>query len=106
MHELYLFGLVPEDRRFLVLSVLAGFAAMQPRRNIEHHVMFKPARGPLAFEGPKGGSQTVTVDKVQQPYTAGKELFYWRIVKDLEDDDFGRTEPAADEDTKKRLAGW
>lgn len=90
MHELLLYGTVAAARHDQVLKILAGVAAMQPRRIIERRVVYKPQREP---EEPgtnlrRGGSQAVAVKQQAKP-TAPPNLYYTRLVQKLSEDDFG-----------------
>ncbi|KAF2002644.1 hypothetical protein P154DRAFT_488080 [Amniculicola lignicola CBS 123094] len=90
MHELLLYGQVPRARHELVLKILAGVAAMQPRRILERHIVYKPQREP---EEPgsnlrRGGTQAVAGDKKNRQ-VAPKELCYTQLVQQLMEKDFG-----------------
>ena len=90
MHELLLYGQVPRARHEQVLKVLAGVAAMQPRRILQRHIVYKPTREP---EEPgsnlrRGGTQAVAVKNTKQ--TAAKDLNYCQLVQKLSEDDFGK----------------
>lgn len=90
MHELLLYGQVPAPRHEQVLKILAGVAAMQPRRVLERHIIYKPQRAP---EEPgshlrRGGSQNVTNRQTKQQ--GAKDLFYNQLVQKLSEEDFGQ----------------
>ncbi|KAF1976003.1 hypothetical protein BU23DRAFT_58523 [Bimuria novae-zelandiae CBS 107.79] len=94
MHELLLYGQLPAPRHEQVLKILAGYAAMQPRRVLERHILYKPTREPEepgAHLGRGGGSQTVGGKPVKQQGTV-KSLFYTRLVQKLDEGDFGRAD--------------
>lgn len=94
MHELLLYGQVPLPRHEQVLKILAGHAAMQPRRVLERHIIYKPLREPEesgAHLGRGGGSQTVAGAK-QAKQTGVKNLFYTKLIQKLDEGDFGRAE--------------
>ncbi|KAF2848000.1 hypothetical protein T440DRAFT_402190 [Plenodomus tracheiphilus IPT5] len=103
MHELLLYGQVPVERHDQVLKILAGVAAMQPRRAIERCIVYKPTREP---EEPgsnlrRGGSQAVAVKQVKQ--TAAVALYYTRLIQKLADGDFG-TEHGLPHDAGQHLS--
>ncbi|KAF9738759.1 hypothetical protein PMIN06_008963 [Paraphaeosphaeria minitans] len=93
MHELLLYGQLPPPRHEQVLKILAGHAAMQPRRVLERHIIYKPTREPEepgAHLGRGGGSQTVGGKPVKQGTV--KNLFYTKLVQKLDQGDFGRAD--------------
>jgi len=97
MHEIFLFGQVPNARHQQVLSVLSGYASQDPSKVIEQHVIFRPVRSPPVAEGLKGGSQTIASGKVnQQAAQTGKEIFYWRLVKVFKESQLGTAAGPAD----------
>ncbi|KAI8934016.1 hypothetical protein NX059_008784 [Plenodomus lindquistii] len=103
MHELLLYGQVPVDRHGQVLKILAGVAAMQPRRVLQRCIVYKPTREP---EEPganlrRGGSQAVAVKQVKQ--TAAATLYYTRLVQKLAEDEFG-TEDGLPHEQGKHLS--
>ena len=90
MHELLLFGAVPEEQHRHVLSVLAGVTAMQPMPLLEQHLIYKPTRkggtAPQAVAGklnPSGrpGAGAGGVDG--GPGLPSSDLFYVQLVGDL-----------------------
>jgi mediator of RNA polymerase II transcription subunit 18 len=90
MHEIFLFGQVPAARHQQVLSVLSGYTSQNPTKVVERHVIFRPVRSPPVAEGLKGGSQTIGTGKVnQQAAQTGKEIFYWRLVKEFKESQLG-----------------
>ena len=104
MHELLLYGQVPAGRHDQVLKILAGVAAMQPRRIIERRVIYKPQREP---EEPgsnlrRGGTQAVAVKQTKQ--TAAPALYYTKLVQKLSEDDFGTEDGLPHEDGKSLSA--
>jgi mediator of RNA polymerase II transcription subunit 18 len=89
MHELLLYGQVPAGRHDQVLKILAGVAAMQPRRVLERRIIYKPQREP---EEPgtnlrRGGTQAVAVKQTKQ--TAAPALYFTKLVQKLSEKDFG-----------------
>jgi mediator of RNA polymerase II transcription subunit 18 len=91
MYELLLYGQVPAVRHEQVLKILAGVAAMQPRRGLERHIVYRPTREPEepgAHLSRRGGTQTVVTKQVKQ--TAAKDLYHCQLVQKLSDADFGR----------------
>lgn len=91
MHELLLYGQVSAARHDQVLKILAGFAAMQPRRTLQRRVIYKPQREP---EEPgshlrRGGTQAVAVKQKQQA-TTPTQLYYTHLVQKLSEEDFGK----------------
>ncbi|PVH94623.1 hypothetical protein DM02DRAFT_183646 [Periconia macrospinosa] len=90
MHELLLYGQVPLARHEQVLKILAGVAAMQPRRVRERRIIYKPTKQPEepgAHLSRRGGTQNVAGKPVKQIGT--KDLFYQHLVQKLSDNDFG-----------------
>lgn len=91
MHELLLYGQVPLSRHDQVLKILAGVAAMQPRRVLERHIVYKPTREPEepgAHLSRRGGTQSVGAKPTKQ--SGAKDLFYNQLVQKLSDEDFGQ----------------
>lgn len=91
MHELLLYGQVPAPRHEQVLRVLAGVAAMQPRRALERHIIYKPTRQPEepgAHLSRRGGTQNIAGKPNKQ--LGAKDLFYSQLVQKLSEGDFGR----------------
>ncbi|KAF2117828.1 mediator complex, subunit Med18 [Lophiotrema nucula] len=91
MHELLLYGQVPESRHEQLLKILAGVAAMQPRHVVERHLVYKPQREP---EEPgahlrRGGTQNVGV-KFKQ--VGQKDLYFTQLVQRLSVEDFNKSE--------------
>lgn len=91
MHELLLYGQVSASRHDQVLKILAGVAAMQPRRTLQRRIIYRPEREP---EEPgshlrRGGTQAVAVKQKQQT-TTPTQLYYTHLVQKLSDEDFGR----------------
>ena len=87
MHELLLYGQVPESHHEQVLKILAGVAAMQPRRVVERHLVYKPQREPdePGAHLRRGGTQNVGV-KFKQ--VGQKDLYFTQLVQRLSVDDF------------------
>lgn len=106
MHELLLYGQVPRARHEQVLKVLAGVAAMQPRRVIKRHIVYKPTREP---EEPganlrRGGTQAVAIKATRQ--TGAKDLYFTQLVQQLSENDFTRpTDQQANEHTLTAQGG-
>ena len=97
MHELLLYGQVSAARHGQVMKILAGVAAMQPRRTLQRRVIYRPEREP---EEPsshvrRGGTQTVTAAKQKQQATTPSQLYYTYLVQKLSEDDFGKTDGEA-----------
>lgn len=91
MHELLLYGQLPLARHEQLLKILAGVAAMQPRRVLERHIIYKPTKEPEepgAHLSRRGGTQNVAGKPVKQ--TGAKDLFYQQLVQKLADSDFGQ----------------
>ncbi|KAF2625611.1 hypothetical protein BU25DRAFT_345612 [Macroventuria anomochaeta] len=91
MHELLLYGQVSAARHDQVLKILAGFAAMQPRRILQRRIIYKPEREP---EEPgshlrRGGTQAVAVKQKLQA-TTPTQLYYTHLVQKLSEEDFGQ----------------
>lgn len=91
MHELLLYGQVSAARHEQVLKILAGVAAMQPRRVLLRRIIYKPEREP---EEPgshlrRGGTQAVAVKQKQQA-TTPTQLYYTHLVQKLSEDDFAK----------------
>ena len=90
MHELLLYGQVPLARHDQLLKILAGVAAMQPRRVLERRIVYKPTREPEepgAHLSRRGGTQHVG-KAVKQ--TGAKDLYYSQLAQKLSDTDLGR----------------
>jgi mediator of RNA polymerase II transcription subunit 18 len=89
MHELLLYGQVPRSRHDQVLKILAGVAAMQPRRILQRHIVYKPTREPdePGLNMRRGGTQAVAVKQTKQ--TAAKDLNFSQLVQKLVEEDFG-----------------
>ncbi|KAF2704764.1 hypothetical protein K504DRAFT_494575 [Pleomassaria siparia CBS 279.74] len=89
MHELLLYGQVPLSRHEQVLKVLAGVAAMQPRRILQRHIIYKPDREPeeAGLNRPRGGTQTIAVKQTKQ--VGSKDLNYCQLIQQLSEDEFG-----------------
>tara|TARA_R110002003_G_scaffold52_24_gene4583 strand:- start:17272 stop:17739 length:468 start_codon:yes stop_codon:yes gene_type:complete len=103
MHELLLYGQVPAGRHEQVLKILAGLAAMQPRRILQRCILYKPQREP---EEPglnirRGGTQNVAVKQAKQ--TAAPALYYTKLVQKLSEDDFG-TENGLEQQSGQQLS--
>jgi len=88
MHELSLFTQIPSPRRHQILQILAGVAGMQPTPILERHLVFKPVEKAAPKAAAVGGSQGVRdqqrAARRAAPQAAVKELFYLRLVEDLE----------------------
>ena len=96
MHELLLYGQVSAARHDQVLKILAGLAAMQPRRILQRRIIYMPVREP---EEPgshlrRGGTQNVAVKQKQQN-TTPTQLYYTQLVQKLSDEDFGKGDSKA-----------
>jgi mediator of RNA polymerase II transcription subunit 18 len=96
MHELLLYGQVSAARHDQVLKILAGLAAMQPRRILQRRIIYKPEREP---EEPgshlrRGGTQNVAVKQKLQN-TTPTQLYYTHLVQKLSDEDFGKGDSKA-----------
>jgi mediator of RNA polymerase II transcription subunit 18 len=83
MHELLLIGSVVQSRHDQVLKVLAGLAAMQPRRTLERIIIYKPEREPdePGLVQKRGGTQDVAMKQTKQ--TGLKDLFFTKLVQHL-----------------------
>jgi mediator of RNA polymerase II transcription subunit 18 len=99
MHELLLYGQVPASRHDQVLKILAGVAAVQPRRILQRCIVYKPQREPEepGSNARRGGTQNVVVKQAKQT-TVAAALYYTKLVQRLDEDDFGNGEglPKAD----------
>lgn len=103
MHELLLYGQVPSPRHEQVCKILAGHAAMQPRRVLERHIIYKPTREPEepgAHLGRGGGSQSIGGKPLKQGTV--KNLYYTKLVQRLDESDLGRA--SDQQDNSKRLS--
>lgn len=86
MHELLLFGQVPQARHDQLLRILAGVTGMQPRRVVERHLIFKPIRSPGQNWAQVGGSQGVQNTQAQALQgQLHNELYYLQLVGDITD---------------------
>lgn len=92
MHELLLYGQVPQTRHDQVLKVLAGIAAMQPHRILKRHLVYKPQRDPdePGSHLKRGGTQAVA-QKNTTKQVGQKPLYFTQLVYHLSDDDFDAT---------------
>jgi len=114
MHELLLYGQLPESRHGQLMNVLAGLTAMQPHRVIERHVFFQPTHGPVQAQVQKGGSQGLYKKTPKQvPGQQNRDLFHTHLVKVLDEDEFAKGSDAMDldnhvteEDDEKRIWQW
>lgn len=104
MHELLLYGQVPRARHEQVLKVLAGVAAMQPRRVLRRHIVYKPSIEPQepGSHLRRGGAQEVASKK--KKLEGAKDLYFQQLVQQLSDDDFNQQN--ADALMAKSGAGW
>jgi mediator of RNA polymerase II transcription subunit 18, fungi type len=91
MHELLLYGQVPRTRHEQVLKVLAGVAAMQPRRILKRHIVYKPQREPdePGSHLRRGGTQAVQQAAKHSKQTGQKDLYFTQLVRPLSEEDFG-----------------
>lgn len=87
MHELLLFGSVPESRHHQVLSVLAGITAnSSPPAIRERHSLYWPARDPNSQPiGPirTGASQSVDAGKVHKKGQQSREAQVTHVIERL-----------------------
>lgn len=93
MHELLLYGQVSAARHDQVMKILAGVAAMQPRRTLQRRIIYRPEREP---EEPgshlrRGGTQAVSTKQKQQT-TTPTSLYYTHLVQKVSEDDFGKAQ--------------
>jgi mediator of RNA polymerase II transcription subunit 18, fungi type len=86
MHELSLYGQVPVARHDQLLNILAGIAAMQPRRVLERHLIYKPSKIP-SQRVKVGGSQEISSQKTNAAQQAPKEVFYMQLVSSVPHDE-------------------
>ncbi len=87
MHELSLYTQIPSPRRDQILQILAGVAGMQPTPILERHLVFKPVEKSAPKSAVVGGSQGIRDQQRaarRAPQVAVKELFYLRLVENLE----------------------
>jgi mediator of RNA polymerase II transcription subunit 18 len=90
MHELLLFASVPEQQHHELLQQLAGLTAMQPRRRLERHLVFKAHRPPSQANTRAGGSQELQGSEVQRlSKMLTGVLFYVQVVGPVAEGDFG-----------------
>jgi mediator of RNA polymerase II transcription subunit 18 len=104
MHELLLYGQVPLSRHDQVLRILAGVAAVQPRRVLERRIVYKPTREPEepgAHLSRRGGTQSVGQKPAKQ--SGAKDLFHSQLVQKLSDNDLGQ-EHGTLQSSEKRLS--
>lgn len=102
MHELLLFGQLPESRHGQLMNVLAGLTAMQPHRVIERHVLFQPAHGPVQAQVQKGGTQGLLHKKMPKPAAQKSRDGYTQLVQVLDENEFARGRDAMDVDSEAR----
>lgn len=103
MYELLLCGQVPAGRHDQVLKIVAGVAAMQPRRILQRCAIYRPQREP---EEPgsnirRGGTQNVAQKQTKQ--TAAPALYYTKLIQRLTEEDFG-TEDNLEQGTEALLS--
>ncbi|KAF2872514.1 mediator complex, subunit Med18 [Massariosphaeria phaeospora] len=93
MHELLLYGQVPAPRHDQVLKILAGVAALQPRRLLARHIIYKPQRAPdePGSHLRRGGTQAIGGKNHKQP--VAKDLYYSQLVQKLSEEDLNRSGP-------------
>jgi mediator of RNA polymerase II transcription subunit 18 len=100
MHELLLYGQVPAGRHDQVLKILAGVAAVQPRRILQRCIVYKPQREPEepGLNVRRGGTQNVVPVKQNKPAAIANALYYTKLVQKLSEEDFGAADglPQAD----------
>ena len=72
------------------MKILAGVAAVQPRRVLQRCIIYKPRREPEepGLNVRRGGTQNVAV-KQTKPATAAAALYYTKLIQRLSEDDFG-----------------
>ncbi|KAF2840850.1 hypothetical protein M501DRAFT_1023203 [Patellaria atrata CBS 101060] len=107
MHEILLFGQVPDLRHESVLKILAGLAAMQPQRVIERHAIYRPYRGQVQRASiHTGGSQVVQNAKVNRQEPQVKDLYYTKLVQSLTDDDLNSEKLTVQSNGKSTAGSW
>jgi mediator of RNA polymerase II transcription subunit 18 len=106
MHELLLYGQVSKARHEQVVKILAGVAAMQPRRVLKRHVVYKPQREPEepGLVHKRGGTQSIAAKNTKQ---AGKvELYFTQLVQRLTEEDFGSAASTEQPSTVEGRPKW
>ncbi|KAF2656771.1 hypothetical protein K491DRAFT_777657 [Lophiostoma macrostomum CBS 122681] len=106
MHELLLYGQVSKGRHEQVVKILAGVAAMQPRRVLKRHVVYKPQREPEepGLVNKRGGTQSIAAKNTKQ---AGKtDLYFTQLVQRLTEEDFGSIVSTEQALTVEGLPKW
>ncbi|KAF2833829.1 hypothetical protein CC86DRAFT_339421 [Ophiobolus disseminans] len=92
MHELLLYGQVPAGRHDQVLKILAGVAAVQPRRKLQRCIIYRPQREPEepGSAARRGGTQNIAVKQTKPAAAAAAAtLYYTKLIQKLSEDDFG-----------------
>lgn len=84
MHELLLYGQVPNARLEQVLQVLAGVAAMKPQLVYERHLMYRQKSSPEA----QRQSKKFPNRQIKPP-----TLLVHHLQRELDEDDFGEESP-------------
>ena len=85
MHELLLFGQVPARSHDLVLQVLAGVSASQPRAYTAQHLVFKPTRSPQAITAAVHAARASKPNAAAIETQQATDVFYLQLVGRLSD---------------------
>lgn len=83
MHELLLFGQVPARSQDLVLKVLAGISATQPRVHSSQHLIFKPIRTPSSVVAAAQAARANKPGAAQLGTQQSTDIFYLQLVGHL-----------------------
>lgn len=90
MHELSLYGQLPESRHDQLLNIIAGVAAMQPQRVLQRYIIYKPTRDAVAPTRQIGGTQAAINVKAQAAaQQAQKDLFHLKLVQNMQEKENG-----------------
>lgn len=85
MHELLLFGQVPSRSHELVLKVLAGISASQPRDYTSHHLVFKPKRSSSSIQAAVHAARANKPGAASIGTQQATDVFYLQLVGHLSD---------------------
>lgn len=95
MHEILLFCSVPTQQHNELLQQLAGLTAMQPRRRIERHLVFKAHGKPGQITTRVGGTQDLQGSEMQRlTKMLNGGMYYTQVVGPVNESDFGSASPS------------
>jgi hypothetical protein len=103
MHELLLFGQVPARSHELVLKVLAGISASQPRVYTSHHLVFKPTRTSASITASIHAARANKASTAALNTQQATDVFYIQLVGHLTEK-VGQLRDGLIEDTSFEMA--